>query len=472
MASSPFSEEDFSCPVCCEVFKDPVLLSCTHSVCQSCLQQFWKAKGSTECPVCRQRSSNHDPPLNRHLKHLCEAFLQQSIRKEPICSLHQSELKLYCEDDKQLVCLVCRDSKLHRNHNFSPITEAAQECKERLDLILTPLCKKLEGFNEAKLNYEKTAKHIRVQTQDTERQIKQEFEQLHRFLRNEEAARLAALREEQKQKSEMMKRKIEKNDQDILSLSDTIRAMREIGKDDITFSQNYHSTVERAQCTVQDPERLPGALINVANHLGNLKFRVWEKMKDIVQYSPVVLDPNTAHPQLILSEDLTSVRCGDERQQLPNNPERFEAPVGVLGSDGFRSGTHRWDVEVGDSQDWIIGVAESSVVKKRSKSYSFSVFFKRSSWYVQCSGGKYKASPAENCETLCKLSMLRKVRIVLNFDSGEVTYSNASGTLCTQRYPAERTVFPYFSTHSSLKILHWEAKVRVDPKKMSKCPVS
>ncbi|XP_048095323.1 E3 ubiquitin-protein ligase TRIM35-like [Alosa alosa] len=83
----------------------------------------------------------------------------------------------------------------------------------------------------------------------------------------------------------MMKNKIKKMNRKISSLSVSIRAIEEMRNDDaITFLKNYKSTVERAQCTLQDPEGVSGALINVAKHLGNLKFRVWEKMQEIVQY--------------------------------------------------------------------------------------------------------------------------------------------------------------------------------------------
>ncbi|XP_076120241.1 E3 ubiquitin-protein ligase TRIM35-like isoform X2 [Alosa pseudoharengus] len=147
---------------------------------------------------------------------------------------------------------------------------------------LLPLQKKLGTFKKAKKTCNETAQHITVQAQHTERQIKQEFEKLHQFLRDEEGARTAALREEEEQKSQMMKEKIEKMSREIASLSDSIRAIEEeMGSDDITFLQNYKSTLERAQCTLQDPERVSGALINVAKHLGNLKFRVWEKMQGL-----------------------------------------------------------------------------------------------------------------------------------------------------------------------------------------------
>ena len=76
------------------------------------------------------------------------------------------------------------------------------------------------------------------QAQLTERQIKAEFEELHKFLRDEEAARIAELRDEGTWKSEMMKEEIEKMSREISSLSDTIKAIEEkMGADDVTFLQ-------------------------------------------------------------------------------------------------------------------------------------------------------------------------------------------------------------------------------------------
>ncbi|XP_048095533.1 zinc-binding protein A33-like [Alosa alosa] len=390
-AKRSFPEDDLSCPVCCDIFKDPVIMKCSHSVCKVCLEKFWDTKGSRECPICRIRFTKSNPQLNLVLKNLCESYLQErsqraSAGSEVLCSLHSEKLKLFCLEDKQPVCLVCRDSRAHKNHNFSPVVEVSSDYKEELRTQLAKLKEKMKKHKETKLTCDKTAKHIKTQAQHTAKQINMEFEKLHKFLRDEEAARIAALMEEEEQKSQMMKKKIEKMSIEISSLSITITDIEEqINADDITFLQSYKSTVERAQCTLQDPERVSGALINVAKHLGNLKFRVWEKMQETAQYTPVTLDPNTAHPQLILSEDLTSVRWGDEKQQLPDNPERFDKYASVLGSEGFNSGTHCWDVEVGENTWWDVGVKAESAQRKGTYGYV------SGEWCVWYKDGKYGA---------------------------------------------------------------------------------
>ncbi len=135
MKMDSLSEDDFSCPVCHEIFKDPVVLSCSHSFCKECLQQFWRIKETQECPLCR-RLSSHDPPCNLVLKNLCESLLKKinerrSSGSEEICSLHREKLKLFCLEDKQPVCVVCRDSQTHNNHTFRPISEVVSSYKVR-----------------------------------------------------------------------------------------------------------------------------------------------------------------------------------------------------------------------------------------------------------------------------------------------------------------------------------------------------
>lgn len=114
MAFRSFSEEDFSCPVCCEIFKDPIILLCSHSICKVCLQQFWETRGSRECPICRKKSPQKSPPLNLQLRNLCEIFHRS--QREAFISLSNSDLKSVCEVDKKIDTLVCRNLDHNKTH--------------------------------------------------------------------------------------------------------------------------------------------------------------------------------------------------------------------------------------------------------------------------------------------------------------------------------------------------------------------
>uniref|UniRef100_A0AAX7UPD0 RING-type domain-containing protein n=1 Tax=Astatotilapia calliptera TaxID=8154 RepID=A0AAX7UPD0_ASTCA len=54
--NAPFNclPTDLCCPVCQEVFRDPVLLSCSHSFCKDCLKRWWRKKGNVSVQFVRK----------------------------------------------------------------------------------------------------------------------------------------------------------------------------------------------------------------------------------------------------------------------------------------------------------------------------------------------------------------------------------------------------------------------------------
>ncbi|XP_047439592.1 nuclear factor 7, brain-like [Mugil cephalus] len=445
------SEDDLSCPICHDIFKDPVILSCSHSFCKHCLQTWWKEKPISECPVCKKMSLMKVPSRNLALKNLCETFLVERDRSasagsEPLCSLHSEKLKLFCLDHQQPVCLVCRDSKTHADHKFRPIDEASQDHREELQKSLEPVQENLKIFDQVKENCDHIAKHIKVQAQQTERKIKEQFKKLHQFLQEEEEARIKALREEEEQKSQKMKEKIDALIREITALSNTIRVTeKELRAEDVSFLQNYKAAVERVQQRplMDGPQLVTGALIDVAKHLGNLSYNIWNKMKEKVSYSPVILDPNTAHPDLVLCEDLTSVRCGD-RRKLPDNPERFDQHPAVLGSEGFNSGTHSWDIEITNDEYWSIGVVNESVLRKVEVQTGF--------WEIYFCDGKYSASAPPLLQKVLSEKKLQRIRVHLDWNRGRLSFFDLDTNthIHTFKHTFTEKLFPYIVTKHKL----------------------
>lgn len=140
---------------------------------------------------------------------------------------------------------------------------------------------------------------------------------------------------------------------------------------------------------------------------------------EISSAADVVLDPDTAHPELFLSEDRRRVRRGPSRQSVPDNPERFDCQPCVLGLESFSSGRHYWEVEVENVMVWAVGVCRNSVERKGE----ILLLPQNGFWTLEMFGNQYRAlSSPEKIVPLKE--RLHRVGVFLDYEAGDVSFYN------------------------------------------------
>ncbi|KFQ47080.1 E3 ubiquitin-protein ligase TRIM39, partial [Nestor notabilis] len=153
------------------------------------------------------------------------------------------------------------------------------------------------------------------------------------------------------------------------------------------------------------------------------------------------LDPETASPDLSLSKDCKTVWLASTERELPDNPKRFTGSPSILGSRGFTAGRHYWELEVGDGDSWAVGVAVESVQRKDSLSKALGkIWALRLDWNCQYMALHMPPTPLELNQKV------RKIRVHLDYEAGEVTFYNVENMMQILQFKATFTekVFPYF----------------------------
>ncbi|XP_068616447.1 tripartite motif containing 35-28 [Brachionichthys hirsutus] len=437
-------QQDLTCPVCRAIFRDPVLLPCTHTFCRECLQS--SLRFSRRCPLCREEFEEGHDITNRALSSACETFLKHSARfprskrPEDTCELHVKPLELYCEKDEAAVCVDCVTQ--HNTHRLWSLREGAPMCKKELSFKVEIFEKKVESYKKMTQKLSNATEYIKYQAGEAEKQIKAEFDRLHKVLVTEEALRLKALSDEEEEKLADVQKLIKNTNRDIAALNKLIDMLKkEMGDEDLPFLRNFQSLKRKAQWTDEEPRLSDDSLLDMGKHVGALSFQIWKNLQTHVEYYPVVLNPNTASPWLWLNGDLTSVKENSERLATPDNPERFDPCVFVLGAEGYTSGKHRWDVVVGDNPKWVVGVCKESVARKKK----FTLSTNRGVWCIGLSKGAYTALTPERTELQVQ-QRPERIRIKLNVDEGKVSFYDG-GTkrhLVTLSHSFKEKLFPIF----------------------------
>ncbi|XP_059814143.1 zinc-binding protein A33-like, partial [Hypanus sabinus] len=426
--------EEVICPVCLDFFTDPVTLECGHNFCRSCITRYWEREERNSCPECREEFADRTLRVNRALANLTQKVRNLNLNpkgkeSKRHCEEHEEELKLFCETDKTLICLVCRDAQEHREHRFMPIKEVVKIYKDQLKSSLDSLTKKKSDFQEKEQQQKEKISGVREQSHSVQSHITSQFAELRQIITEKEQSLLRDLREEEKRILNPM----EKN---LLALQENIRIIQEeITKlkeqmdqnDSVMFLKEEARRNRRINDDVQElsvtDETLP---VEKFDHLYLLN-TVLREMLDAINRVSVTLDVETAHPWLEVSEDRESVRRTWTWRNLPDTGKRFTDLPCVLGSEGFTSGRHYWEVEVTGIRVWWLGVAAESVERKRRVSPSPETGF----WVIgrvnDVLHREYDMSrglPSPECR-LAAGPIPGRVGVYLSYESGTVSFYNA-----------------------------------------------
>ncbi|NXE12191.1 TRIM7 ligase, partial [Lophotis ruficrista] len=154
----------------------------------------------------------------------------------------------------------------------------------------------------------------------------------------------------------------------------------------------------------------------------------------------MTLDPDTANPFLILAANEQGVGRGREWSPLPDNPARFDTEPCVLGSQGFATGRHCWQVEVAEAGDWwAVGVAREAVRRKGVLSFTP----QEGIWAVGQWFGQYYAFTDPDWTPLRLACPPRAIQVCLDLADGRVAFADAENeapvfAFCLAPRPGER----------------------------------
>uniref|UniRef100_K7F223 B30.2/SPRY domain-containing protein n=1 Tax=Pelodiscus sinensis TaxID=13735 RepID=K7F223_PELSI len=356
-------------------------------------------------------------------------------------------VKLFCQEDQTPICVICRESREHCAHKAVPIKEAAQvvTLQEKLQGAMGPLRKQLEEARALTSKEKEKTREWQRKVQAKREMIAAEFNKLHMLLREEEQLLLQRLAEERLQEN------VTKLSHQSASLQQLIAEIKGKCQQPVAEAfQDVKSTSSRSENTkLQEPEAVSFNLQHVYKMCLDLREALNRFADDktptaLINRGAVdmTLDPDTAHPNLVLSEDRKRVRHGDMCLALLNTPERFDRCPCVLGTEGFGGGRCYWEVEVGDKTEWYLGVCRESVSRKGHIALSPVDGY----WVVRLRDGGYKAltSPSNSLPMSARPS---RVGVFLDYEVGEVLFYNVTDRshLFTFTGTFSGTLCPFFS---------------------------
>nr|XP_055038191.1 butyrophilin subfamily 3 member A1-like [Misgurnus anguillicaudatus] len=173
---------------------------------------------------------------------------------------------------------------------------------------------------------------------------------------------------------------------------------------------------------------IPFSCLYILNSLERQRFSLREKgtvesVKSLLRKYAVnvTLDPDSAHPRLIVSDDGKQVRyekqSGTEKDEDQKSNNKFNTELCVLGNEGYTSGCFYYEVEVKGLTWWFVGVARESVERKGSI-----LLNPDNGYWMSGLRGGYQASEGTSCVSLPLSLAPQRVGVFVDYEEGRVSF--------------------------------------------------
>uniref|UniRef100_A0A671UEW4 B30.2/SPRY domain-containing protein n=1 Tax=Sparus aurata TaxID=8175 RepID=A0A671UEW4_SPAAU len=259
-------------------------------------------------------------------------------------------------------------------------------------------------------------------------------------------------------KIEEMKRSVElKLEQEISELEKRSSEMKKLSQseDHLHLLQSFPSlnaappTKDWTGVSVRPPS-YEGTVVRAVNQLEETLSKQMKKLfevelKRVQQYAvDVTLDPATAHPKLILSDDGKQVKHCDVKKKLPDNPERFDMCPCVLANQSFSSGRFFYEVQVKEKTEWDLGVARESINRKGQIKLT-----PQNGYWTIClrNNNEYKAGAGPSVHLLPKC-WPEKVGVFVDYEEGLVSFYDVDAAALIYSFTGccfTQKLYPFFS---------------------------
>uniref|UniRef100_A0A673MFF6 Uncharacterized protein n=1 Tax=Sinocyclocheilus rhinocerous TaxID=307959 RepID=A0A673MFF6_9TELE len=448
------AEDQFICPICLDLLKEPVTVPCGHSYCMSCITGHWNhedQRGIYSCPQCR-KSFTPRPDLGKNV--MIAEMVEKVKKTEPRDAVPAGPGDVKCDvctgrkNKAVKSCLVCLNSycqthfeEFHSDKRHKVI-DATGRLKQMIcqkhDKILEVFCCTDQQF----ISVEDSEKIF----SDLIRTIERSRSEVTKLIRAQERASVSRAEE----RLEQLKQEItdlRRSEAELKQLSDTDDHIHLL---QVTESNLGHGSHYYELCCSE-------VILQIGefSFLGEIMFQI---MKDyllifFLDFHQFTLDPNTTNKNISLSDKSRTITSTHTDQPYPDHPDRFVSVVQVLCRESV-SGRCYWEVDYGQSERLGVSVSYKSISRKgRGNECKFG--HNNQSWILLCSPPKYIFLHNNIKTKLIVASSSSRIGVYVDHRAGILSFYSVSDTI-TLIHKVQTTftqpLYPGFSLGSNATV--------------------